>query len=82
MGLGEMFNSIMGTYWGRLLNFSDMFRLILAQGFREQSVSGILGSMGWNEIPVPAAWGVLISLCLLSLVILNARLRAHEAVRG
>jgi ABC-type transport system involved in multi-copper enzyme maturation permease subunit len=82
MGLGEMFNSIMGTYWGRLLNFSDMFRLILAQGFREQSVPGILGSMGWNEIPVPAAWGVLILLCLLSLVILNARLRAREAVRG
>ena len=80
-GLGEMFNSIMDTYWGRLLNFSDMFRLILARGFREQ-VPGILGSTRWNEIPVPAAWGVLLSLCLLSLVILNARLRAREAVRG
>lgn len=79
-GLGEMFNSIMGTYWGRLLNFSEMFRLILAKGFREQS--GILGSTRWNEIPVAAAWGVLISVCLLSLVILNARLRAREAVRG
>ena len=81
-GLGEMFNSIMGTHWGRLLNFSDMFRLILAQGFRERSASGILGPMEWNEIPVPAAWAVLILLCLLSLVILNARLRAREAVRG
>jgi ABC-type transport system involved in multi-copper enzyme maturation permease subunit len=79
-GLGEMFNSIMGTYWGRLLNFSYMFRLILAKGFRERS--GLLGSIGWHEIPVPAAWGVLISVCLLSLVILNARLRAREAVRG
>src|SRR5712664_414966 len=57
-GLGEMFNSIMGTYWGRLLNFSDMFRLILAQAFREQSASGILGPITWNQIPVPAAWGV------------------------
>jgi ABC-type transport system involved in multi-copper enzyme maturation permease subunit len=81
-GLGEMFNSIMGTYWGRLLNFSDMFRLILAQGFREKSASGILGPIRWNEIPVPAAWGVLILLCLLSLVVLNARLRAREVVRG
>jgi len=80
-GLGEMFNSILDTYWGRLLNFSDMFRLILARGFREQ-VPGILGSTRWNEIPVPAAWGVLLSLCLLSLVILNVRLRAREAVRG
>lgn len=79
-GIGEMFNSIMGTYWGRLLNFSYMFRLILAKGFRERS--GLLGSFGWNEIPLPAAWGVLIFVCLLSLVILNLRLRARESVRG
>lgn len=80
-GLGEMFNAIMGTYWGRLLNFTDMFRLILAQGFREQTATGLMGPIR-NEIPVPLAWGVLILLCLLSLVILNARLRAREAVRG
>jgi len=79
-GLGEMYNSIMGSYWGRLLNFSYMFRLILAKGFREGP--GFLGSLGWNEIPVAAAWGVLIFVCLLSLVILNARLRAREVVRG
>jgi ABC-type transport system involved in multi-copper enzyme maturation permease subunit len=79
-GFGEMFNAIMGTYWGRLLNFSDMFRLILVKGFRERS--GPLGQFGSNEIPVAAAWGVLILVCVLSLVILNARLRAREAVRG
>jgi ABC-2 type transport system permease protein len=79
-GLGEMFNAIMGTIWGRLLNFSYLFQIILASGFREPS--RLLGSMGWNEIPVPAAWGVLIFVCLLSLVILNARLRARETVRG
>lgn len=81
-GLGEMFNSIMGTRWGRLLNFSDMFRLILAKGFRDQPGAGILGTTTWNEIPVAAAWGVLVSVCLLSLVILNKRLRARETVRG
>jgi ABC-type transport system involved in multi-copper enzyme maturation permease subunit len=79
-GLGEMFNAIMGNIWGRLLNFSYLFHIILASGFREQS--RLLGSMGWNEIPVPAAWGMLIFVCLLSLVILNARLRARETVRG
>ena len=79
-GLGEMFNAIMGTYWGRLLNFSYMFRLIVAKGFHERT--GLLGSIGWNEIPVPAAWGVLLVVCLLSLVVLNARLRARETVRG
>jgi hypothetical protein len=75
-----MFNAIMGTYWGRLLNFSDLFRMILVNGFRERT--GPLASPGLNEIPVPAAWGMLIFVCLLSLVILNARLRARETVRG
>lgn len=79
-GFGEMFNAIMGTYWGKLLNFSYMLRLIVASGFRERS--GLLGSLGLDEIPVPAAWGVMIFVCLLSLVILNARLRARETVRG
>lgn len=79
-GLGEMFNAIMGTFWGRLLNFSEMFRLILTKAFREQV--GTLGSTRWDVIPVPMAWGVLILLCVLSLLILNARLRAREAVRG
>lgn len=79
-GLGEMYNSIMGTYWGRLLNFTEMFRLILAQGFRERTE--LLGPLSRNEIPVPAAWGVLLLVCLLSLVILNARLKAREVVRG
>ncbi len=79
-GLGEMFNAIMGTIWGRLLNFSYLFQIILTRGFREPS--RLLGTTGWNEIPVPAAWGVLIFVCLLSLVILNARLRARDTVRG
>lgn len=79
-GLGEMFNAIMGTYWGQLLNFSYMFRLILAKGFREES--GLLGSVDWIGVPVWAAWGVLILVCLLSLFILNVRLRARETVRG
>ncbi|MGB8472719.1 MAG: hypothetical protein WCE61_01390 [Candidatus Acidiferrum sp.] len=79
-GLGEMFNAIMGTYWGQLLNFSYMFRLILARGFREES--GFLGSVDWIGVPLWAAWGMLIFVCLLSLVILNARLRARETVRG
>jgi hypothetical protein len=79
-GLGGMFNAIMGTTWGSLLNLSYMFSLILAKGFRERP--GVLGAYTWNEIPVSAAWGVMIFICLLSLVILNARLRAREVVRG
>lgn len=78
-GLGEMFNAIMGSRWGVLLNFSYLFRLILGKGFHER-IAGL--GRGWDEIPVSAAWGVMIFICLLSLVILNARLRAREVVRG
>lgn len=79
-GLGEMFNHIMGTYWGALLNFSYMFRIILERGFRDPY--RLLNRMSEGEIPVPAAWCSLIFVCLLALVILNVRLRARETVRG
>jgi ABC-2 type transport system permease protein len=81
MGLGEMFNAIMGTYWGHLLNFSLLFQLILTSGFREQS-DAINSFYGRGEVPVPAAWGMMIFVCLFSLFILNTRLRARETVRG
>jgi ABC-type transport system involved in multi-copper enzyme maturation permease subunit len=79
-GLGEMFNRIMGTYWGALLNFSYMFRIILERGFRDPYQ--FLGQASPSEIPVPAAWCSLLFVCVLALVILNARLRARETVRG
>jgi len=79
-GLGEMFNHIMGTYWGALLNFSYMFRIILERGFRDPY--RLLSQASPGEIPVPAAWCSLVFVCLLALVILNVRLRARETVRG
>jgi hypothetical protein len=42
----------------------------------------VFGAYTQNEVSVPAAWGVMIFVCLLSLVVLNARLRARETVRG
>jgi ABC-type transport system involved in multi-copper enzyme maturation permease subunit len=78
-GIGDMFNVVMGTKWGILLNFSYMFRLILVKAFHERE--GLVGR-AWDEIPLAAAWGALIFVCLLSLIILNARLRARESVRG
>jgi hypothetical protein len=81
MGLGEMFNAIMGTYWGHLLNFSLLFQLILSNGFREQSES-LSSVYGRGEVPVPAAWIMMILVCVFSLFILNTRLRGRETVRG
>jgi ABC-2 type transport system permease protein len=79
-GLGQMFNAIMGTYWGALLNFSYMFQIILERGFRDPG--RLFTRMVRDDIPVPAAWASLICVCVLALVVLNVRLRARETVRG
>src|SRR5271170_201656 len=66
LGLGEMFNAIMGTHWGHLLNFPLLFQLILSNGFREQS-EPINSIYGRGEVPVAAAWGMMILVCIFSL---------------
>ncbi|HKW57034.1 MAG TPA: hypothetical protein VJN42_06710 [Candidatus Acidoferrum sp.] len=79
-GIGEIFNAIMGTYWGHLLNFPYLFRLILTQGFGdpERFTNIRLGP----EIPVAAAWAMMLLLCVISLLMINTRLKAREVVRG
>jgi ABC-2 type transport system permease protein len=79
-GLGAIFNAIMSTYWGNLLNLSELFRLILVKGFRLESEFG--GPVSLPQVPLFAAWIVMILACVISLYTLNARLRAREVVRG
>ena len=79
-GIGEIFNAIMSTYWGRLLNLSYLFSLIMRHGFREDYQLRDFGIS--QDIPIPAAWIVMILVCALSLFVLNTRLRAREVVRG
>ena len=79
-GLGAIFNAILSTYWGSLLNFSELFRLILVKGFRLESE--FLDRPGLPQIPLFAAWMMMILVCVLSLYILNTRLQAREVVRG
>lgn len=79
-GLGELFNAIMGTYWGHLLNLPYLFRVILTKGFgdAEQFTNIRLAP----EIPVAAAWAMMILVCGIALLMINARLKAREVVRG
>ena len=79
-GLGAIFNTIMSTYWGDLLNLSELFRLILIKGFRLESEFG--GPVSFEQVPLFAAWSMLVLACVISLYILNVRLRAREVVRG
>ncbi len=79
-GLGAIFNAIMGTYWGYLLNFSELFRLLLVKGFRLESE--FVGPGSLLQVPLFAAWIMMILVCVFSLYVLNARLQAREVVRG
>lgn len=79
-GLGAMFDAIMGTYWGGLLNFSELFKRILMHSFHADSIMGAF-TRG-DQIPIPIAWAMLVFVCVFSLFVLNARLRAREVVRG
>jgi len=74
-GFGEIYNGIMGTYWGRLLNFTYLFRVMVTKGFGNPDRSA-------PEMPVFAAWLMMILVCVLALFVLNVRLRAREVVRG
>lgn len=79
-GFGEIYNGIMGTYWGRLLNFTYLFRLMVTKGF---GVSDRFADTRFaQEIPVAAAWLMMILVCVFALFVLNVRLRAREVVRG
>lgn len=79
-GLGAIFNTIMGTYWGNLLNLSELFRLILVKGFRLESDFPPLHS--FQQVPLSVACAMMIAVCVASLYVLNARLRAREVVQG
>jgi ABC-2 type transport system permease protein len=78
--IGGIFNAIMHTAWGTLLNFPELFRRIVTHAFRDDV--GNLRVSGWNDIPIPMAWAMLLLVCIFALFLLNARLRAREVVRG
>lgn len=79
-GLGGIYNAIMSTYWGDVLNFSGLFRDIVTHSLRADSPGADFAR--WNQIPIPVAWAMLALVCIFSLLLLNARLRAREVVRG
>jgi ABC-2 type transport system permease protein len=72
-GFGAVFDAILQTGWGRLLNLSYLYHEILYAGFRMPA---------GNEVPLSAAWAMMTIVCLGSLELLHARLRAYEVVRG
>lgn len=79
-GFGEAINFTLQTNWGRLLNISYTLRVVWSHLFRIQP--RVLGGIFRNEVPVWSAWAAIIATCVISVMLLNRRLKAREVVRG
>lgn len=85
-GLGEAFNSVLRTYWGRLFNLSYLFSVVWRKLYdiemiRPERVRRRTPEWLLVDIPLWAAWTVLLLVCGMSLWLLHKRLRAREVVR-
>jgi Mn2+/Fe2+ NRAMP family transporter len=87
-GFAEVINVTLQTQWGRVLNLSYEIRVIWAQLFRlEPRFIGVreqmLNSLGLHaRLPILAAWFSILTTCLISLFLINRKLKAREVVRG
>jgi ABC-2 type transport system permease protein len=88
-GFGQAANEIMRTGWGSLFNaivvigtvWNSLFYLNDPQGY--VAAARALNPMGRNIDPIPAwtAWLMVGSVCAVSLLMINRKIRAHEVVR-
>jgi ABC-2 type transport system permease protein len=88
-GFGQAANEIMRTGWGSLFNaivvigtvWNSLFYLNDRQGY--VAAARALNPMGRNIDPIPAwtAWLMVGSVCAVSLLMINRKIRAHEVVR-
>jgi ABC-2 type transport system permease protein len=87
-GFGQAANEIMRTGWGTLLNgivvigtlWNSLFFINDPEGYADAAAN--LNPVRFAE-PIPAwsAWLVVASVCAISLLLLNRKIRAHEVVR-
>ncbi len=84
--LGNASNELLRTHWGQLLNLSHLIGTVWVRLFGRPAEPGA-GAVFFRvqarggQTPEWAVWGMLIAVCLLSLALLNRKLRAVEAVR-
>jgi ABC-2 type transport system permease protein len=85
-GMGQAFNQVLRTYWGKLLNlgyvittvWKDLFDVVVTERQRR----GQVGDPTKLDIPPGYCWLVLLAVAGLCLLLLSRRLRAREVVRG
>jgi ABC-type transport system involved in multi-copper enzyme maturation permease subunit len=77
-GVGSVFNAVMRTHWGNLINIPDMMETLWIR-LLQVDMPGFLMR---NALPTPALLISLGAMCALCVTALNARIRAREVVRG
>lgn len=78
--VGFVMNLIMSTRWGWLLNLPHMISLVWGALFRIPART--IQPIGGDMVPLWSAWAALLTVCMLSLWLLNQRLKAREVERG
>ncbi len=80
-GFGEAFNEVLRTYWGKLLNLSYLIAITWGQLFKVQLSPEVHPEHRFQDVPLWSAWMGLAFVILLSLWMLNRKLKAREVVR-
>jgi ABC-type transport system involved in multi-copper enzyme maturation permease subunit len=76
-GVGEVFNGVLRTNWGSLLNLPYLMTLIWSHLLRVP-----VFFMRRQSLPVEFALAALIIICTACVLVLRARIRGQEVVRG
>ena len=77
---GDAIDSILHTHWGKLLDIFYAMYLVGSHLFRLGP--GAFGGVFKSGIPLWSAWVVIMAACVISVMLLNRRLKAREVVRG
>lgn len=88
-GFGQVANQIMRMGWGTLLNsivvigtiWNSLFFIDDADGYARAAQALNPNPRFADPLPAWSAWLMVASLCLVSLILLNRKIRAHEVVR-
>jgi ABC-2 type transport system permease protein len=78
-GFGLALNGILRTHWGRLADVSYSLMVTWGHLFRIEPKS--LHALRLDAVPLWSAWASVLSACLISLLLLNRRLKAREVER-
>jgi ABC-2 type transport system permease protein len=77
---GGIFDLILRTHWGRLLNFSYVMMVIWSSLFRVPEQQRHIAQ--FDLIPLWSAWATVFVVCAICLWLLHRRLKAREVERG